>query len=100
MIEESNLKSLISIHRESLELSHKLEIAKVKRERIQPFIRIPLIQAANLIAQEEARKSLENGNKPLFTNATQLCVHLFEQFIIRYRPDLVEQGIADYENNL
>ena len=97
MIEENNLKSLITTHRESLEISHRLEIAKVKRERIQPFIRSPLIQAAQLIAQEEAQKSLAEGKKPLFINATQLCVHVFEQFIIRYHPDLVEQSIANYE---
>jgi len=95
MIEENNLKSLITTHRESLEISHQLELAKVKRVRIQPFIRIPLIQAAKIIAQEEAQKSREAGNQPLFTSDTQLCVHVFEQFIMRYRPDLVKKIVSD-----
>ncbi|MGB0521769.1 MAG: hypothetical protein ACPGJS_02355 [Flammeovirgaceae bacterium] len=97
MIEENNLNSLISIHRKSLGFTQRLEQVKAKRERIQPYIRIPLLHAAKLIAQEEAQNSLEQGNKPLFTNPTQLCVHLFEQFIMRYRPDLVEKAITHLE---
>lgn len=99
MVEENNLESLVTTHRTALGISFRLEQAKVKRVRIQPFIRSIIIQAATLIVQEEAQKCIEEGKTPLYSNATQFSVHVFEQFIMRYRPELIEKLLADYQHD-